>query len=413
MTRARCVVLSPRVPWPQDDGGRVGLWQGLLAAASRFETRLVALHVGPAPPSPPAILHELGVEVNVVAHRPPAAVPALLRGTFGRWPYMLARFRSGALEQRLRAIVASWRPDLAFIHHLHMATYVDTLEGIPSVLREHNLEQLWMERFARASRNPAVAAYAWHQVGRMRAAEARLCRAMALILATHEEEAAAIRGFAGSVPVETVGVGATFVDLDRRVPAAEPTLVVVGAFDREANAEGAERFLDQGWPLVRTRLPHARLRIVGRGIPARLAALAREAGAEAAGFVPDLAGELARAWGIVIPLWQGAGIRVKLVEAIAAGVPVAATPLAVEGLDLEPGHHYFEGGDAAALGRAAHALLAEPERAREMAAAAHAFLEPTYAHEAVLQRTADLCERALAGHAPEARAALAGGAGRG
>src|SRR5262249_1818939 len=154
----------------------------------------------------------------------------------------------------VRELVASWQPDLAFIHHLHMATYVDAVAGIPSVLREHNLEQLWMERFARAAKNPAVAAYAWLQVGRVRRAEARLRPAMALSLATHDEEAAAIRAFARDVPVETVGVGATFVDLERRAPAAEPTLVVVGAFDREANAEGARRFLEQGWPAVRAGL---------------------------------------------------------------------------------------------------------------------------------------------------------------
>src|SRR5205814_7024299 len=108
-----------------------------------------------------------------------------------------------------------------------------------------------------------------------------------------------------------VPAGATFVDLARRTPAPEPTLVVVGSFDREANAVGLERFLEQGWPVVRAGLKTARLRIIGRHLAPRLAERARALGAEPLGYVDNLSHELARAWAMVIPLWYGAGLRVK------------------------------------------------------------------------------------------------------
>ena len=396
-SRPRCIYLAPRAPWPLDDGGRVVLLQDLLALAGRFETRAVIMRrPGEAVAEAPAAVSERGIAVTFVEHRPPAEPIALARGALGRWPYTLERFQSASFARGVRQIVEAWRPDLAYINNLHLAPYLSVLGDATRVLRQQNLEQLWLARFADATRNPAVAAYARFQAWRMRGAEATLCRAMALVLAMHEDEAAAIRAFAPGVRVESIPAAAPFVDLATRRKGAEPTLLVIGSFDREANAEGACRFLEKGWPVVRTAVPGARLRLVGRQMPDRLVALAHAGGAEPVGYVPDLTPELSAAWGMVIPLWYGAGMRVKTVEAIAAGLPVAATPLAAEGLGLEPERHYLEGRSEAELGAAALQLLTQPERAAEMAARAHAFLRPTHGSEEVARRTTELCAEALA-----------------
>src|SRR5262249_20349642 len=152
----------------------------------------------------PAAVRERGIDVTFVDHEPPPATLALARGLVGRWPYTLTRFRSPAFERAVRDGVARWQPDLAFIHHLHLATSVDGLTGCALVLRQHNLETLWLERFARTTANPAVAAYARLQVSRMRRTEAELCRRMDLVLAVHEAEAAAMRAFAPAVRVAVV-----------------------------------------------------------------------------------------------------------------------------------------------------------------------------------------------------------------
>jgi glycosyltransferase involved in cell wall biosynthesis len=395
-SRSRALVLMPRAPWPQDDGGRVLLWQDLLALAARFDTHLVVMHTGPGPrPAVPGELTALGVRVSFVPHQIPAAPWALLRGVLGKWPYTLTRYHSDVFAGGLRAIVREWRPDLVFINHLHLATYERELTGCVRVLRQQNLEQLWLERYARSARNPAVAAYATLQARRMQKTEAELCARMDLILAVHEDEAAAMRAFTPGAPVEAVPVGATFVEELGRPPSAAPTLLLIGSFDRGPNAEGAERFLNEGWPLVRARMPAAQLRIVGRQMPARLIGLARAAGAEPVGFVPDVAREFAHAHAIVIPVWVGAGVRVKTVEAIAAGLPVVCTPLGVEGLRLEAGLHYLEGTTGAALGEGALELLAHPVRAAQIAAAAYAAARPRFARDVLMLRTADLCEQAL------------------
>ena len=225
---------------------------------------------------------------------------------------------------------------------LHMATYEGDARGVPFVIRQHNVEHVWMERWARRSarRRPL---YARVQAARLKRAEARLCRAAALTLAVHEEDAAALRALAPGARVEALPVAA---DLDRFPPprpVVPPVVLLAGSFLWRPNVEGALRFLAEGWPRVRGRVPAARLRIAGKGPSPALVSAAKAAGAEVAPDVPSMPEEFAAASVLVVPLWVGAGARVKVVEAMAARLPVVATPLACEGLALAPGVHYLDG----------------------------------------------------------------------
>src|SRR5512138_45335 len=110
MSRAAALVLTPRLPWPVDDGGRVVAWQNLIAVAADYDTTLLSF----APPGsriePPPELTDRGVRVVAIPFAPPAAPIAAWRGLFGRWPYSLARYRSGAFARAIGAEIARRRP---------------------------------------------------------------------------------------------------------------------------------------------------------------------------------------------------------------------------------------------------------------------------------------------------------------
>jgi glycosyltransferase involved in cell wall biosynthesis len=119
--------------------------------------------------------------------------------------------------------------------------------------------------------------------------------------------------------------------------------------------------------------------------------VATAAGAEVAGHVPSMAEEFRRASVLVVPLWVGAGARVKIVEAMAAGLPVAATPFAAEGLGLTPGLEYAAAASPAALGEAVSALLSSPARRAEIYRAARAAAAERFSLEAVAAAQNELC----------------------
>lgn len=384
MGRRAAIVLTPRLPWPLDDGGRIAAWQTVWAAAQAYDVTLLTFVAPGAEREPvPQPLADLGVTVGRVPHHPPPRLLAAMEGAFGRWPYTLARYRSAEFATRLRERVAALTPAYVLANNLHMGSYLESLPATAMVLREQNVEHLWMERYARTLGLTPAGLYARAQAKRLKRVEASLCRAASLTLAIQEREAEVLRALAPGARIETLPVGIDWNRYPPPRPAEPPVLLLAASFSWEPNVAGAIRFLEEGWPRVRTGAPGARLRLAGKSPPAALEAAARRAGAEVAANVPSMPDEFARATLLLVPLWIGAGARVKIVEALGARLPVVATPFACEGLGLSPGTHYLEGESAADLGDRTLELLRDPSRRDRLARAGRAVAEERWSLPAV------------------------------
>jgi glycosyltransferase involved in cell wall biosynthesis len=393
VSRLAALIVTGRMPWPLDDGGRIGLWQFVRSLATVYDTTLVSLAPLEHAAAPvPVALTALGIRTIILPHRPPRMPVALLRGTFGRWPYMLARYRNPGLDAKLRELVAKQRFAFAILNHLHLATYLDALNGVPVVLREHNVEHLLLKRYAESIPNPVARMYARTQTWRMRRTEAALCARCDMVLAVQEAEAGVLRRLAPGARVEVIPVGIDFSNYLPRAPKQPPVVLLAGSWEWPPNAEGAMRFLENGWGRLRERFPEARLRVVGKRPAPALVETARRSGAEMVGYVEDMAPEFAGAAAMVVPLWVGAGSRVKIVEALAARLPVVTTSLGAEGLGLEPGTHAVFAETPEGLADGIADLLARPELGRALAEAGYGFAWERFSFERVASRTVELCE---------------------
>lgn len=370
------------------------MWQNVRAASRAYETTLVSL----VPPgeeaiSLPPVFRELGVRVVRVPHRPPAGFRAAWEGLFGPYPYTLARYRNPDLPAALRSVVAETRPRFAMVTPLHMATYAGDFGSAPVVLRAHNLEHAWMRRYAHRLGLTPAGIYARRQVKRLRDAEAALAGQAALVLPVQAAEAAELRALAPETPVEVLPVG---VDLDgypEPHPGEPPIVLLAGSFLWPPNVDGAVEFMRKGWPRVTARVPRARLRVVGKEPPRSIHRAADSVGVEVVGYVDSIAEEFARATVLVVPLWAGAGARVKIVEAMAARLPIVATRLAAEGLDLHAGEHYAPGDTPGELGSQVATLLLSPELREVFRKRGRALAEERWAQDEVADLQNVLCGR--------------------
>jgi glycosyltransferase involved in cell wall biosynthesis len=382
--RRAAIILTPRLPWPLDDGGRIAAWQTVWAAAQSYDVTLLSFVPAGTEREPvPRAFGDLGVTVGRIAFRPPHGAKAAVRGLFGRWPYTVARYQDSSFEAALRERVAVLTPAFVMANNLHMAPYQASAGGVPFVLREQNVEHVFLRRFAAARGLTPIGLYARAQAGRLQRAEAELCRSAALTLAIQEGEAETLRRLAPGARVETLPIGIDFRRFPPRQPAARPVLLLPGAFGWAPNTDGALRFLAEGWPRLRARLPEATLRIVGKDAPPRLREAARRSGAELVPSVPSMPEEYARATALVVPLWYGGGSRVKIVEGLAAGIPVVSTSIGAEGLGLTGGVHYAEGETAAELADRAAEVLRDRELGERLAQEGRSFAEARWSLEAV------------------------------
>ena len=122
----------------------------------------------------------------------------------------------------------------------------------------------------------------------------------------------------------------------RQVERDRHTLLFVGNYDYAPNQDAARVLIEKILPQVRERVPDARLQLVGVNPPDWMRALADEQ-IEVTGGVPDVTPYLAGAAVFVCPLRIGAGLKNKVLEALAMGIPVVATPLSVDGINVQNG----------------------------------------------------------------------------
>ena len=172
-------------------------------------------------------------------------------------------------------------------------------------------------------------------------------------------------------------------------------MLFVGSFRHIPNLEAIEWFVERVLPLILERKPDARLVVAGSDPPPRgLFAKATRA-VELLGFVEDIRTELACREVFVCPILSGSGVRVKLLEAFASGIPVVSTYIGAEGLARKDGEFCFLADDPAAFADRVMRLFANPEKGLELAAAAREEVMANWDMRAITAKLVASYRRAL------------------
>jgi glycosyltransferase involved in cell wall biosynthesis len=176
------------------------------------------------------------------------------------------------------------------------------------------------------------------------------------------------------------------------VEPAGPAVGWLGSHEYVPNVEGLVRFGEEAWePLGRAGM---RLLVAGGDPPDPVRRLERLPGVELLGYVDDLREFSARLGAAVVPLWHGAGVKLKTLTFMAAGVPVAGTPVALEGIEAESGRHCLAADDPGGLAKALVRLVEEPSMARRVGAEGRRLVAENYTWERVGPRFVEAVERA-------------------
>ena len=325
----RILWVATKAPWPPRDGGRLLQLETLrLLAAAKDDDETVEVDlVAPEPQRAHAAIEAALAPLcrpHLVPARPLPLPLALLRARLRREPVTAARHRLAAVARRVARVAAA--SGASVVHAEQVQAMPQALAArLPVLLRAQNVESdLWRGEPAAAGTLRRL------EAARVASWEAAMVRRAALAVAVTERDAAALRALAPDARVDALPVPfPAALPAGAPLPGAPAIAILVGA-GWQPNREGAEAFVARSWPLVQRALPSARLHLFGdaRGAAdsiTRHAPPADPAVAFAAGSI------------LVVPLAVASGVRMKVLEAWARGVPVVATPAAAAGLAATDG----------------------------------------------------------------------------
>ena len=368
----RVVSLVTRFPAPPWRGDQVRAYHHLRLLGRRHEITLVALGWRPPGAAARAEVESFGVRVLPVPLGVAAALPALARGALGdRRPFQVLLYARRRAAARVARLIAAGAFDVVHAQLVRSGPYLPPGARPPVVLDLVDALSANMSRRAAADPTALGRVAAW-EAARLARYEAELIARAATSLVVSEAE----RGALGADRVRVVPNGVdvdAFQYCDRGRSSAR--LIFAGNLGYFPNVDAAVWLATEVLPAIRERAPAAELRLVGARPVRAVLRLASTPGVSVAGAVPSMAPELAAATVAVIPMRAGSGVQNKILEAMAAGLPVVTTARAAAALGARPDEHCLVADDTRALAAATLALLGDPSRARTLARAARTFVE--------------------------------------
>jgi hypothetical protein len=309
-------------------------------------------------------------------------------------------FHSGALAGTIRRLVRERRFDLIFVHCSSVAHYVAGVRDAPKILDFGDMDsQKWLE-YARYKPFPLSLGYRWEGM-KLLAEEKRLARRFDFCTATTRAEWETLKGYGGDTPSDWFPNG---VDSQYFAPSDEPyepdTISFVGRMDYYPNQECMADFCARTLPLLRAKRPGIRLEIVGADPSPAVRKLGELPGVTVTGSVPDVRPYLRRSALTVAPLNIARGTQNKILEAMAAGVPVVTSRVAAGGVDAVGGEHFLVVSTPEEYRDAILRVLGDPAERRRLAQAGRARMLSHHAWANSMRRLDGIIERCLAQRPP-------------
>lgn len=402
----RVLFLTQVLPYPLDAGPKIRAYYTLRHLAQRHRVTLVSFVRASDTPGALAHLAEFCEHVHTITISRSRLADALhlARSLTQTTPFLIQRDESPSMAALAQSLAASGAYDLIHADQLWMAPYAHlAYAAAPSnrrparILDQHNAVFQIPRRMAQQTLNPLWRALLRLEERKLAAYEAdQVAQFDATVWVTDEDRAALrdrVSGLPAPQPVSYQRPAIAARRLSTVIPicvAPDETASIqrqpdasrvtfLGGLHWPPNAEGVAWFIRQVWPQVREAAPHATLTLIGSRPPKHLQRLAQPgSGIELLGYVDDPSLYLAETGVFIVPLLSGGGMRVKILDAWAWGLPMVSTTIGAEGQAVHDGQNILLADTPDRFANAVVRLLRQTGLAEKLATAGRQTVETSY-----------------------------------
>jgi glycosyltransferase involved in cell wall biosynthesis len=393
----RILSVTSQIPWPLNSGGHLRTFHIQKSLAQVFECGLIA----PCRDHDRKSLEDLEREgIHVI----PVPVPdrtamqesiRLSRAWSTSSSYSLyGRHYYAAVAKKIDNCLDDKKPALAWLDHLDSFQYARHFNsaGVSIAIDLHNVYSLILKRLATEEKNSLKRLFLSREARLLREIEKRVCIGYHLLFAVSDEEAQHFKSL-GAKHVHIVPNGTDtkkFAGSPTGRGTENPTVLFLGTMNWGPNVEAAKVLAEKIFPEIRNSLPNAKLLLVGKDPCAEILALQQRPGISVHANVPATLPYLEHSTVMAVPLLSGGGTRLKILEAMASGLPVVSTTVGAEGLEVTHGRNIILA-EVDEMASAITSLASNPGQMHSMAGDARRLVCDVYDWE----RIGELCIAAV------------------
>lgn len=302
------------------------------------------------------------------------------------WPRSYYTHRSLQLRALVKSLDQKYGFDVVNVEYTQMAYVLGRREEKRALLVEHDITYVTLYRQALQSKLMIKKSKILLTAAFFYVIERRWWHLYHTVICMSENDAAIVRK---AVPKQRVVVVPNGAEIpvsepgDKNPDPKNPTILFVGDFRHFPNVDAVEYFLDEVYPRVRTVVPKVQFIVAGKSTPQIESYHAPGDGISVVGYTEDLSPLYRSASVAIAPIRFGSGTRLKILQAMAHGVPVVSTTLGAEGLDVYDGEHMMIADSPDNFCSAIIHTLDRPVEAVQRAIAAHELVKSNYSWERI------------------------------
>lgn len=377
----KILFLSPTVPYPLTDGGRIRVFNLLKQIAKNNDVTLLALETQPTDAESITHIQNLGIKVHLVPNSstlPRISLNTLFSAFFKRQPITVARYNVPAYREKLRELLSIETFDLVHYEMFHIAQFYSETD-LPRVLSQQNVDSAIWSRLQGETSNLFYKFAYWTQQIAFQRYERVISPKFDAVTCTSDIDAAVFQQHCpeGVIKVIPNGVDVTHYSPDFTSEELAH-LIYIGSMDWYPNEDAVSFFVEEVLPQIQKSVPDAKFSIVGGNPSARVQKLGDREGVVVTGRVPEIKPYFAEATVFVVPLRIGSGTRLKILEALAMGKAVVSTTVGAEGLALQDGEEIFIADEPKAFAEAVIRLITDASLRQKIGENGRARVEQDY-----------------------------------
>lgn len=386
----RILQLMNRVPWPLKDGGSIMYYNyikgyknaGCDVTVVAFNTTKHFVQELPAELTSLAKIHTVKLDNQV------KPIPALLN-LFSSESYHVARFVSGEYQQLLIDLLSQNTYDVIVCESIFMATCMDVVRSNSNallVLRQHNVEHEIWQTLANGEANMIKKWYLHLLARRLQTFEQNILPVFDVLTTVTQNDKVVFEQMGFTKPIHVAPLG---IDCIKSETEPKPqSLFHIGSMEWEPNKEAITWFLDRVWPRVFAQFPEASLHLAGRKLTNQFP-LSFSDGVTIEGEVENAEQFMLSNQIMIVPLFSGSGIRVKILEGMAAGKAIVSTSLGAQGIHYTDGKNILIANTANEFYQCLEQLLNNPLLCKTLGNEAQKLIETEYSNTKVINEVLD------------------------
>lgn len=379
----KIVVVAPRFPFPLDKGDRLTVYHLLKYFSHEHQLSLVCFLEPDQDPAWVSEVEPFCERIEMVPLRRRRSYFNSAVGLLGPTPIQMRYYADPAMHAAVRRVIQDAQPDLLYAQLIRMGQYIEPYHSYARVAAFNLSMTLNHARLAEHASNKVSQLFHYIEYLKLRSFEGEFARRFdrVLYISRHDFDAISNKAPLKNVSFIPHGVDYVYFTPDTAVQKAHHSLIITGNMNYAPNIDAAMYFYHEIFPSVRRRVTDVKLSIIGTDPSSAIKALARDPAVCVTGRVPDLRTYMNQAQIALAPIRIGAGLQNKVLEGMSMSLPMVITPVANEGIRAEDGRHVLIADSAQDFADQVVSLLNEPERRKQIGAAAREFIVQNWSWE--------------------------------